>query len=125
MDKTIVRLNKNVTGAIQTIPYVHVLSPNHESKVYRLQDYKLTVGRDKTCQIVLDDVMVSREHCELWLNSSGKVVVRDMNSTNGSIIDDNKIVQDVLSSHSRLKIGNHIIKVEYKDSQEIQRGKLE
>jgi pSer/pThr/pTyr-binding forkhead associated (FHA) protein len=125
MDKTIVRLNKNVAmGATQTIPYVHVLSPNQASKVYRLQDHRLTVGRDKTCQIVIDDVMVSREHCQLWLNSSGKVVVRDMNSTNGTIIDDNKIVQDVLSSHSRLKIGNHIIKVEYKDSQEIQRGRL-
>ena len=126
MDKTTIRLNINQpTSTTQTIPYIHILSPNHESKVYRLQDNKLTVGRDKTCQIILDDNLVSREHCQLWTNSSGKVVVRDMGSTNGTIIDNKKITQDVLSSHSRLKIGNHIIKIEYKDSQEIQREALQ
>ncbi len=120
MDKTIIRLSKNQTmSATLTIPYIHVLSPNNESKIYRLQDSRLTVGRDKTCQIVLDDDMVSREHCQLWTNSSGKVIVRDMGSTNGTIIDNNEITQDVLSSHSRLKIGNHTIKIEYKDSHEI------
>ncbi len=122
MEKTIIGQQKPLaSNTTATIPYISVLSPNHESKTYRLQGGALTIGRDKSCDIIIEDNLVSRTHCQLWTNSSGTVVVRDMGSTNGTLIDTKAIEQDVLLPHNRLKIGNHIIKVEFKNADEVLR----
>lgn len=62
-----------------------VLTDNRNRKAYSapLQD-RITVGReDGMNQIVLRDASVSARHCEIF-REGGRVIVRDMNSTNGT-----------------------------------------
>jgi len=125
MEKTVVgRATTSQKKIEQLTPYLRIQSPNNESQRLRLHFSNLTIGRDASCDIVLDDEMISREHCKIWLDTSEKVNFEDLNSTNGSKIDGEKITRGVLLPHNRLKIGNHTIKVEYKDSEEIRREEL-
>ena len=120
MEKTIVGKITTPTKLTESLtPYLRVQTPNNHSYRYPLSREKITIGRDKQCNIVLDDQMVSREHCRVWLNDSGFAIVQDLNSTNGTKIDSKQINQEVLLPQNRLKLGNHIIKVEFKDAEEI------
>jgi len=49
---------------------------------YELHEGLIVVGRHPSCEISLDSVRISRMHCCVYVNS-GKVFVRDLNSTNG------------------------------------------
>jgi len=56
-------------------------------RVCELEDGIITVGRDETNRIMLDDLTVSRKHCELLVYSP-EILVRDLNSTNGTLVHD-------------------------------------
>jgi len=58
--------------------------------VIRLEQGKLVVGRAPTCSIVIPDVSVSRRHAELSIDGE-LVTIRDLNSRNGTYLDENRI----------------------------------
>lgn len=65
----------------------------------------LTIGRDKTRNIVLDSKAVSRHHGSL-LSSGGKVLYIDEGSSNGSTVDGQPVTAPVpLSGRSVVQIG--------------------
>ncbi len=68
---------------------------------------KLILGRGKNrCDIVIDyDDSVSGQHCELYLRG-GQWVVRDLQSSNGTQVNDQKVYQEMeLYSGDILKMG--------------------
>jgi len=48
---------------------------------------RLIVGRKVDCDLTVPDVSVSDEHCELQLDESGTLLVTDLGSTNGTLIN--------------------------------------
>ena len=52
---------------------------------------RLSIGRTKDNDIALDHTSVSKMHASLLLNSSGKLVVADTGSTNGTYLNDERI----------------------------------
>ena len=54
----------------------------------------LTIGRDPTCDVVLDDEDVSREHCRFRPGGDG-FLVEDLGSSNGTIVNGQRITQPV------------------------------
>lgn len=66
---------------------IHAL--DGRSAVVELSSRPLILGRAETCDVVLrHDAEVSREHARIWLDDSGRVFVTDMNSKNGTRVDD-------------------------------------
>ena len=54
-----------------------------------------TIGRSsKECEIVLDEKLLSRKHAELIYNNKKEIIVRDLNSRNGTFINKEKIEPD-------------------------------
>ncbi|MBF0371794.1 MAG: RDD family protein [Alphaproteobacteria bacterium] len=52
------------------------------------RDNQLVIGRDaSSCQIVVSDDSVSRQHARLFF-ANGSVVIEDMDSTNGTFVDE-------------------------------------
>jgi hypothetical protein len=51
----------------------------------------LTIGRDASNNIVLNDTMVSRNHAQLIVSGEGRVQIKDLGSTNGTYVNGNKI----------------------------------
>ena len=67
-----------------------------------------TIGREQSCQIVLDDPSVSRTHATVW-EQQGAVYVRDENSRNGTFIGETRIAPATptpLSAGNRLRVGS-------------------
>lgn len=79
---------------------------SHELKVERT-----TVGRveDNTFQIA--DPSVSSHHCEILLKGTD-VVVKDLNSTNGTFINGERISEATLKPSQTLRLGNVDLRIE-------------
>jgi pSer/pThr/pTyr-binding forkhead associated (FHA) protein len=67
-----------------------------EEKVYPLSEAPIRVGRLATADIVLDrpERYVSKQHCEMVLKE-GRVLIRDLGSTNGTIMGGEKLPANV------------------------------
>ena len=87
------------------MPKLVVLSEGLTGRAHELKVDKTTVGRldDNTFQI--PEQSVSSHHCEVLLKGSD-VIVRDLDSTNGTYINGEKISEKVLKPGQILRLGN-------------------
>lgn len=71
----------------------------------------VTIGRKSDNSIVLLDQHVSGYHAKIVVRSNG-LFLEDLNSTNGTFINDNKVKGKIkLSNKDRIKIGTAIFKI--------------
>jgi pSer/pThr/pTyr-binding forkhead associated (FHA) protein len=80
-------------------------------RMCELHTDRTTIGRveDNTFQIA--DPSVSSHHCEVHLRGSD-IVIRDLNSTNGSFINNEKITEQVLKPGQTLRLGQVELRLE-------------
>jgi diguanylate cyclase (GGDEF)-like protein len=78
-------------------------------KRFELPEAGVVIGRGHDCDILLDRDAVSRRHARIDKNGEGWHVV-DLDSTNGSYVNDQPIRNYMLRDGDRLKIGNAIFK---------------
>ena len=90
---------------------LQVLSGSLAGQSYELKVETTTVGRVEDNAFQIADPSVSSHHCEILLKG-GDVVVRDLNSTNGSFIHGEKITESVLKAGQRLKLGNVELRID-------------
>jgi pSer/pThr/pTyr-binding forkhead associated (FHA) protein len=70
-----------------------------------------TIGRGRGCTIMLPQALVSRQHCEIF-ESSGKLMVRDLGSLNGTFVNNQKIAEpSPINSEELLSIGTVTFRV--------------
>lgn len=69
---------------------------NEFTKHYATTD-RIKIGRSKDSQICFTNKLVSSSHCEIVFEASGKAIVRDMNSANGTYVNGERITEKVLS----------------------------
>ena len=84
-------------------------------RAHELNVDRTTIGRveDNTFQIV--DPSVSSHHCEVHLRG-GEVLIRDLNSTNGTYINGAQITESVLKPGQTLRLGQIELKLEAEGS---------
>lgn len=71
----------------------------------------LTIGRNEENMLVLNDTYVSSHHARIFFYN-GRYILEDMKSTNGTMINGDRISGKVyLNKDSELKIGTAIFKV--------------
>ncbi|MCC6522619.1 MAG: FHA domain-containing protein [Polyangiaceae bacterium] len=68
------------------------------------------VGRANECDIVLLEGMVSRHHARFRVTEAG-LAVEDLGSTNGTLVNGERVGERVLSEGDRVLIGTSILKV--------------
>jgi hypothetical protein len=78
---------------------------------YELRPGVNVLGRTNTCDVPLNDPAVSASHCELVLEEN-RVWVRDLQSTNGTYINDVPIQESELRAGDRLKLGTFELELE-------------
>jgi pSer/pThr/pTyr-binding forkhead associated (FHA) protein len=88
-----------------------ILSQGLNGRTHELKVEKTTIGRveDNTFQIA--EPSVSSHHCEVLLRGN-EVVIKDLNSTNGTFINDEKITESVLKPGQTLRLGQIEIRLE-------------
>ena len=70
-----------------------------------------TVGRASRADFILEAALVSRLHCRLEAGTENLEVV-DLDSTNGTFVNDKRVERARLASGDRLRIGRVELKVE-------------
>lgn len=72
---------------------------------------EITIGRKHSNMLVLDDPYVSGSHVRIYARNK-KYIIEDLQSTNGTIVNDTKIKgKYYLSSGDKIKIGGTAFKV--------------
>ncbi|MCX6550166.1 MAG: FHA domain-containing protein [Acidobacteria bacterium] len=64
-----------------------------------------TIGRAGAADFCVDAPLVSRLHCRISTAEDGQVEVVDLDSTNGTWINGEKISRAVLAEHQVLRVG--------------------
>lgn len=73
---------------------------------------KVTLGRGVGCDIVLPYESASREHAQIELDVES-VRIRDLDSTNGTFLNDHEVKEAYLSNGDRLQVGRTIFRFLY------------
>lgn len=68
------------------------------------------IGRHNDCKIRIPDPSVSRQHCEVSL-ADGKVMLRDLGSSNGTFVNRKRITQIELAAGDMLAVGKFVFVV--------------
>jgi pSer/pThr/pTyr-binding forkhead associated (FHA) protein len=64
-----------------------------------------TIGRSTGADFIVDAALVSRVHCRLSALPGGELEVHDLDSTNGTFVNDARVETARLSSGDRLRVG--------------------
>jgi hypothetical protein len=70
----------------------------------------ITIGRDSTSEIFLDDVTVSRKHCQILRSKSGSVTtfeIEDLKSLNGTYVNAVSKVKTSLNHGDEVQVGKY------------------
>jgi pSer/pThr/pTyr-binding forkhead associated (FHA) protein len=73
------------------------------------------IGRHADSDIALDDITVSRRHCEVS-RDGGRVIVRDVGSLNGTYVNQKRVDVAEVTQGDELQIGKfHLVFLERPD----------
>lgn len=86
---------------------VFITGPS-KGNVVTLHSGKMTVGRDRTRDIVINKQYVSKKHAEIVV-SAEKVEIVDCRSTNGTFVNDALVERAELKDRDEIKIGSVIM----------------
>jgi hypothetical protein len=85
----------------------------HEGRRLVIGADGLTIGRSRSCDIVVDDPNVSRRHAEVRPRG-GSWIVTDLGSTNGSLLNHSQIHgSEVLKPGDEIEVGSSLILFEF------------
>lgn len=81
-----------------------VLSEGLKGTLHELTMDRTTVGRVEDNNFQLPDASVSSHHCEILLKGE-EVVIKDLDSTNGTFINEERITESTLKPGQKLRLG--------------------
>jgi len=98
----------STTNRQACLVHIYPTGPGMGSR-YMLSDTRLTLGRDNDCDICLSDLSVSRHHARIQPGMDGYYVV-DLQSTNGTFVNDKAASMCKLKDGDYLRFGNWIFR---------------
>ncbi|MEX2270786.1 MAG: FHA domain-containing protein [Vicinamibacterales bacterium] len=82
-------------------------------KTFRLSDGAVkTIGRATRADFIVDAPLVSRVHCRLTADKSGQLVVEDLDSTNGTHVNGQRVARAVVKAGDEIGVGKVTFAVE-------------
>jgi DNA-binding NtrC family response regulator len=91
-------------------------------KALLLTRARATVGRHPTNDLVLDDPRVSAAHLELERREEGRLLVRDLGTTNGTFVGPHRVLEAEVGPGALLRLGGSSIRLEIDDRAEPEKG---
>lgn len=83
---------------------------------FEVSAYSLVLGRSVKADVRVGHPLISRLHCE-WRLVDGELIVRDLESTNHTLVNGERIQQVVLQSGDRILLGDVLYLVEILDAE--------
>ena len=86
-----------------------IQTPDGRRRVFRLRRDEVVVGRDATCDVVLDDTACSRRHLRIHSPRAGQYVLEDLGSHNGTYVNDEQTPTRELVHGDEIRIGRCLL----------------
>lgn len=86
-----------------------VLEGQEKGTVYPVNKPRFLIGRTNG-DVNLHDGMISRVHCALETSADG-VLLKDLESTNGTFVDEKQIESIPLKDGSKFRVGSHVLQL--------------
>lgn len=83
---------------------------------------RVTIGRHATNDLVLADAKVSATHVELERRPEGRLLVRDVGTTNGTWLGPHRLIEGEVGPGALLRMGDTLLRVEVDDRAEPERA---
>lgn len=80
-------------------------------------DLPIVLGRSRHADITIDDDLLSRKHSQISFSSLGQFEIRDLDSTNLTIVNERDIDLHLLTSGDRIILGDTEIVVDIETPQ--------
>ena len=90
-------------------PMLVVMHGSLLGMTYAIRNEALAIGRMANLDIPIDDENVSRRHAEIFL-MDGFVKIRDLDSTNGTFVNSQRVKEAILSDGDLILIGRVLFK---------------
>lgn len=84
----------------------------HEGQVVataRMTGDAFCLGRQDDCDLVVKDVLSSRQHAIITRTDAGGLVLEDQGSHNGTLLNGQRIEREPLNDGDEIQIGSHVI----------------
>ena len=85
-----------------------------DGRVFELEQARAYLGRDKSCDVHLQDPSVSRKHVAIE-QREGRFYAVDQGSANGTQLDGQRVTEAALAHGQQLKLGTLVLRVELED----------
>jgi pSer/pThr/pTyr-binding forkhead associated (FHA) protein len=85
---------------------LRTVTEGHPEKTFRiLPGNERTIGRATGADFIVDAALVSRVHCRVTALAGGELEIRDLESTNGTYVNGERIETARLAPGDRLQVG--------------------
>ena len=89
-----------------------IRTPDGSETTREITSGRVVIGREETCDIVLNDDEASREHAAIEVQSDGRTLISDLGSRNGTLVNGRRIAgPTVLGGGETIKLGASEISV--------------
>jgi two-component system, cell cycle response regulator len=120
-----VKTNRSTSVIPADVPILTFLSGPALGKEITLMRHPLVLGRGEDCDIVIPDPSVSRKHLQISCrrvvkgeNEDLTVVIRDLGSKNGTLVNYSAVHQKALKPGDKICMGRVIMKFDRRDHDE-------
>jgi pSer/pThr/pTyr-binding forkhead associated (FHA) protein len=96
----------------QMVVRLEILEGPQTGKKFKLKKPHITIGRNET-DLVLMDLDVSRVHALIEVLGKSSVFLKDMGSTNGTLVDGKRIQSEKMSSGDTFVVGSTRLKLTF------------
>ena len=96
-----------------------ILSRADFGTTFVIEQPAFVLGRQKDCDFVIDDALLSRHHCRVTADEKGDYWLEDLSSTNSTYLNSRKLQEKTrLQYGDRVMIGNTILRFYLEEEKE-------
>ena len=88
--------------------WLTIRSEQDFGSTFEIADGEVVAGRDRLCDLPLDDPKASRRHASLTALGDGTVCVRDLGSSNGTWVNTKRVDESLLRGGEQVQIGHTV-----------------
>ncbi|MBK6849734.1 MAG: GGDEF domain-containing protein [Proteobacteria bacterium] len=95
--------------------YVMMLAGSQVGQMFKIEG-EMVIGRDPRCTVPITDDGISRQHVRLSEGPHGQIMITDLGSRNGTLVNGERVQSMALKDGDRIHIGSTtILKFSYAD----------
>ncbi|HYT65510.1 MAG TPA: FHA domain-containing protein [Vicinamibacterales bacterium] len=94
-------------------PRLDLIVRNTDRVISMVPGQTLIAGRTAQCDLQLDDPSVSRRHCSITYTDSGILQVKDLDSANGTFVNERQVKEATARPGDLVRLGAAIIEIPF------------